>query len=255
MNFCVYWIREKSHTDLMSQGYVGVSGNVEKRFASHKGMWSGTNTHLRRAIKKYGWDNLVKSIILVAEKEYCLDIERELRPDDKIGWNLTAGGGYPPTLRGPQPQWRGRTAWNKGKTGVYSPEVISAMRERMLGKEPGNKGVPMTAEQRAKVSAAQKGKISPLRNTKRPLKIVEKIAAKNRGRVQSAEERAMRSERMKGIPKSVPRSDEHKRKLGLSSKGKKWFNNGIDSVFCLPDNKPDGFVVGRITPWLIKKEK
>jgi len=85
--------------------------------------------------------------------------------------------------------------------------------------------------------------------------IVERVAAKNRGRVQSAEERAMRSKVMTGIPKSVPMSEEHKRKLGLNSKGKKWFNNGVDSVFCLPNNKPDGFVAGRIAPWLSKKEK
>lgn len=85
--------------------------------------------------------------------------------------------------------------------------------------------------------------------------IVERIAQKNRGRVQSAEERAMRSSRLKGIKKSVPMSDEHKRKLGLNSKGKKWFNNGVESVFCLPDNKPAGFVVGRIAPWLSKKER
>lgn len=83
--------------------------------------------------------------------------------------------------------------------------------------------------------------------------VVERIATKNRGRVQSAEERAMRSERMKGIPKSVPMSDEHKCKLGLNNKGKKWFNNGVESSFCLPDNKPVGFVAGRIAPWLSKK--
>ena len=85
--------------------------------------------------------------------------------------------------------------------------------------------------------------------------VVERIAEKNRGRVQSVEERSMRSERMTGIPKSVPMSDEHKRKIGLNSKGKKWFNNGVESVFCLPDNKPNEFVAGRIAPWLSKKEK
>jgi len=255
MTFCVYWIREQSHTDIMTQGYVGVSGNAEKRFASHKGMWSGTNAHLQRAIKKYGWDNLVKSIILIAEKEYCLDVEQKLRPAEKIGWNLTVGGGYPPILHGSQPQWRGRQAWNKGKTGVYKPETLAVMREKRLGKEPGNKGVPMTEDQRAKISESKKGKASPHRGVKRSPKAIEKTAAKNRGRIQSVEERTMRSERMKGVPKSVPMSKEHKRKLGLNSKGKKWFNNGIDSVFCLPDNKPDGFVAGRIASWLSKKEK
>jgi len=85
--------------------------------------------------------------------------------------------------------------------------------------------------------------------------IVERVASKNRGRVQSAEERAMRSKRMTGVPKSAPMSEDHKRKIGFNNKGKKWFNNGVESVFCLPENKPHGFVAGRIAPWLSKKEK
>lgn len=245
MNFCVYWIREQSHTDLMTQGYIGVSGNVEQRFASHKGMWSGTNTHLRRAIKKYGWDNLIKSVLLIAEKDYCLDIERKLRPADKIGWNLTVGGGFPPIITGPRPELRGRPSWNAGKTGVFSPEVIERMRQKAKGRVPRNKGIPLTDEQKAKLSKALKGRVGTRLGVTVPTEIVEKIAAKNRGRVQSAEERAMRSERMKGIPKSVPMSDDHRRKLGLNSKGKRWYNNGQNIVFCLEGMQPEGYTLGR----------
>ena len=72
MSFVVYWIREASHTDMMSQGYIGVSGNVKQRFASHMGMENGTNAHLRHAIEKHGWDNMVKSVLLMAGKDYCI---------------------------------------------------------------------------------------------------------------------------------------------------------------------------------------
>lgn len=89
---------------------------------------------------------------------------------------------------------------------------------------------------------------------KMPREIVERINAKNRGRVQSAEERAMRSSVLRGIKKTVPRSEEHKQKLGALAKGKRWYNDGSKSVFCFADKKPEGFVVGRIAPWLNGKE-
>jgi hypothetical protein len=253
MSHCVYWIREQSHTDLMSQGYVGVSGNLRKRFGSHGGMHSGTNNYLRNAIKKYGWDNLVKSVLILADKDYCLDIERKLRPADKIGWNLVMGGGHPPIIRGPRPNLRGRAAWNKGKTGLYSPETLAKMREARLGKPPGNKGVPLTAEQRTKVSKALTGRVGSRKGVKLSPETIEKTASKNRGRVQSVEERAMRSQRLKGIKKSVPMSDEHRRKLGLNAKGKKWYNNGTNIAFCLEGQQPDGYVLGRLSTKLVKE--
>jgi len=255
MTFCVYWIREQSHNDPMTQGYIGVSGNVEKRLASHKGMFSGTNNHLKHAIKKHGWDNLVKSILLIGEKDYCLSIENKLRPSEKIGWNLAVGGGYPPVIRGERPELRGRTSWHKGRTGVYSQETLDKMRQKALGRVPGNKGVPLTEEQKAKLSKALKGRPSPRLGVKLPEELVERIAAKNRGRKQSDEERLMRSKALTGVKKSVPRSDEHKRKLGLNSKGKRWYNNGENVVFCLEGDQPEGYVLGRKSNKLVSERK
>jgi hypothetical protein len=94
----VYWIRNASHTDIFSQGYVGVSSNVVKRWNSHKN--SPTNYHFSNAINMYGWDNLVKEVVLLANKDYCLNVETKLRPNDKIGWNVVAGGGLPPSSKG-----------------------------------------------------------------------------------------------------------------------------------------------------------
>jgi len=74
--------------------------------------------------------------------------------------------------------------------------------------------------------------------------VVERIREKNRGRVQSAEERAIRSAALKGIPKA-PFSDEHRAKLGLIAKGKRWYNNGQNIVFCLEGMQPEGYILGR----------
>lgn len=82
---------------------------------------------------------------------------------------------------------------------------------------------------------------------------IAKIAAKNRGRVQSAEERAKRSMLSKGT-KKPPFSEEHKKKLGLLAKGKRWYNNGKNIVFCFEGRQPSGYVHGRKNRKLVKEK-
>lgn len=94
----LYWIRHKDHTDIFSQGYVGVSKNAETRFNQHYS--NPVNKHLGFAIKKYGWNNLIKQVILISDDNYCLNIEKKLRPKENIGWNITIGGGLPPSALG-----------------------------------------------------------------------------------------------------------------------------------------------------------
>ena len=107
----VYWIRCADHTDMTSQGYVGVSIDAERRWLQHKR--PRQNPHLKFAVQKYGWDNLVKTQLLISTEEYCLEIERKLRPDNNIGWNITAGGGKPPVAYGNKSRV-GKSSWNKG---------------------------------------------------------------------------------------------------------------------------------------------
>jgi hypothetical protein len=251
MTYCVYWIREKSHTDLTSQGYIGVSGNVKERFASHKGMWSGTNNHLRNAIKKYGWDNLEKSVLLIAEKDYCLEIEKKLRPADKIGWNLVVGGGHPPVLIGPRPELRGKQAWNKGMVGCVSDETREKMRLARIGKSPANKGVPLAQERIEQLRQINLGNTYRL-GAKMPPHVVEQNRLRNIGKHHSEETKAKMSAAHMGKAKP-PRTDEHKRKIGLNAKGKKWYNNGINVVFCFDGLQPEGYVLGRKCHTLVKE--
>lgn len=84
--------------------------------------------------------------------------------------------------------------------------------------------------------------------------IVERIREKNTGRQQPPEERAMRSKALTGVKKTKPRTEEHRFKLGISARGKGWYNDGSVSVFCLPEHKPDGFTAGRLMPWMRKQE-
>jgi len=94
MSSVVYWLRHPDHTDMFTQGYIGVSSDHNSRWLYHKN--HPKNAHLKHAIQKYGWDNLVKEVILMADKAYCLMIEAKIRAEDKIGWNIVKGGGMPP---------------------------------------------------------------------------------------------------------------------------------------------------------------
>jgi hypothetical protein len=124
MSSVVYWIRHEDHTDMFTQGYIGVSSQVEKRWEYHKK--HGENAHLRNAINLYGWDKLVKQVLLISDLAYCLMIEAKLRSEDKIGWNVVKGGGKPPvatkgykrskeTLLKMSLIRKGKAPWNKGK--------------------------------------------------------------------------------------------------------------------------------------------
>jgi hypothetical protein len=146
----VYWIRAPHHSNMTLEGYVGVSKNAKKRWlyghnwAHRKGRHD--NPRLANAISKYGWDNLIKTVLVVADENYCYDLERKLRPEDSIGWNLVTGGGKPPITK---PRGENYISPLKGKA-----------RETpwMVGRIPSNKGVPASEELRKKLSEAGKGK-------------------------------------------------------------------------------------------------
>jgi hypothetical protein len=136
MTTSVYWIHHPDHTDMFSQGYIGVSKNAERRWEEH--LKKSENRHFRFAINKYGWDNLVKEQILIAEEDYCLDIERKLRPAVDIGWNIAIGGGKPPVAYGNKTRL-GVPSWNKGLP--WSDEAKKKLSEAHLGQVSWNKGL------------------------------------------------------------------------------------------------------------------
>lgn len=117
-------------------------------------------------------------------------------------------------------------AWNKGRIGVYSEEVI----ERM--KEAANKRAPISEETRRRMSESQKGKklseetkqkISEHNPMKNP-EIVKKVVEKNTGQKRTEEQRKNISKSLKGKPghtpwnKGVLMSDDIKKKISTSVK-------------------------------------
>lgn len=55
-----------------------------------------------------------------------------------------------------------RPGWNKGMVGIYSQETLEKNRKAHLGKSPKNKGIPMSEEQKKKLSLAHTGRSGAL---------------------------------------------------------------------------------------------
>lgn len=125
----VYWIHHKDHSDIFSQGYVGVTKRYERRMWEHKNLTQ--NYHFKKAIEKYGWDNLIKEKIVIGDEDYCLEIEAKLRPEKQIGWNIVNGGGLPPKLYGNKHNI-GKTPWNKGKKGIVKSKYKNIPRSQEM---------------------------------------------------------------------------------------------------------------------------
>jgi len=88
----LYWIRLATHSDMSTEGYIGVSFNFKQRMNEHFKFTSKLNSHFGNAISKYGWDNLIKEIIFEGSSEECYAKEKELRSKFQIGWNEAIGG-------------------------------------------------------------------------------------------------------------------------------------------------------------------
>ena len=93
MDTNLYWIHLPEHTNIETDGYVGVTRFPSRRFRVHKN--STENIHLRRAFEKYG-NNIIFEIIYTGSEDICYYKEKELRPKIDIGWNQAIGGGKPP---------------------------------------------------------------------------------------------------------------------------------------------------------------
>lgn len=158
----IYWIRLPEHKDFLSEGYIGISNNVNYRLKQHKNY--ATNAHLANAIKKYGWDNLIKEVVLIANESYCLMMEKIIRAKENIGWNIAIGGGKPPAHKGGVPlSQETKDKISKAKTGVkLTGDNLKRARQQIV--ESGKKtrfvkGMKMSKEMKNKSAKARIGRI------------------------------------------------------------------------------------------------
>lgn len=90
----VYWARLDSHTDMTTQGYIGITKQpLRLRVSGH--LYTASQEDIQyvfaRAIRKYG-SKIEYNTIAVLSYEEASALEKRLRPHDFIGWNTVQGG-------------------------------------------------------------------------------------------------------------------------------------------------------------------
>lgn len=94
MQASIYWIRTKEHSDMYSEGYIGVTRNLNRRIKTHKHL-AENNAHVNEKLKEslvLFKDSILIDVIFSGEEQECYDKEFELRPRKNIGWNIDIGG-------------------------------------------------------------------------------------------------------------------------------------------------------------------
>ena len=128
--------------------YIGVAKNPEGRFKEHSRPKEKHVSYINRAINLHGRDNFEFKVLLVAGREYCLDMEAKLVDAYNclvpIGYNMCAGG-------------RGRIQFHKGvnhpQYGKRPPqEAIEKMRKSLTGR----KQAPMPEHAKKAISESVK---------------------------------------------------------------------------------------------------
>lgn len=165
----VYWIHLPEHTDMFSEGYIGMTRKTAgERFYSHKSLAKRgkINIPILNAIRKYG-DTLIVETLVICTPEYAVWLENKLRPDKGIGWNLAAGGEFPSVNR--VVTEAARLNQSKAQLGRKHPEEVKkkigeANSRRVWTEESKAKasksktGTTMSPEARAKISLAGMGR-------------------------------------------------------------------------------------------------
>ena len=154
MHFTIYLL-----TSPNGKHYVGqTSQPIDERWKNGKGYKSCTA--LNRAIQKYGWENFKHEILAECDNQDEADYleQKFILEYDCIvpnGYNIDYGGNANKVMG---EETKGKTPWNKGKTGVYTDETRANMSAGMKGRPSPRKGVTLSEETKKKISEAKAGK-------------------------------------------------------------------------------------------------
>lgn len=169
--YLVYWYHLAEHTDVYSQGYVGVTCQNDIRKRCHIAGRPGGSKILHRAYKKYGEENIIQDILYITDdKEYAYAIENILRPHPRIGWNIATGGGLPPDTTGrvDSPEVRAKRAKSvrRAKAGKSCPNKFKGMTGRYTEEQRKaigdvHRGKTISEEHRQAISEKLSGGNSP----------------------------------------------------------------------------------------------
>lgn len=194
MAYIIYWARLKAHDDPYSEGYVGLTANgLDVRKKSHYKTAKSSrkrNVHFHNALLKYGSRVIWEILHLDLTEQEAFDLEGIYREDINVGWNTDRGG-----VKAVSSEWyeneansemhsqataiatrqrihevdspearaaRARKVWldedyRKSREGMFAGELNPQYGK--FGENHPAHGHTKTPEGRAAISAAQKGKI------------------------------------------------------------------------------------------------
>lgn len=148
----VYWIRGIEHTDINTEGYVGISNQPFRRLKAHTTDTALVGSRLvRERVNQQGIHSIEHSVI--AE---CVDLtqaqvlEATLRPVANIGWNIKKGGGT-------SPDCSGRTHTPETKEKIRQSNLITKGSRTYVSPFKGMTD-RFSEDTKAKIGAAQRGK-------------------------------------------------------------------------------------------------
>lgn len=93
----LYWIRRASHTEISTEGYVGISSSPNKRINQHNACLSSLSKardqgYSSEFIKAYHEEDLFFEIVNCGTMASIQNQEYLLRPAERVGWNVAIGG-------------------------------------------------------------------------------------------------------------------------------------------------------------------
>lgn len=95
----VYWLHLDNHSDPSKEGYIGITKKkVTARFREHVSRSKSLKTHIAKAFSKYGVDNIKLTVLCITDKEHARYMEKKLRPEPFMGWNMSIGGMTSPEI-------------------------------------------------------------------------------------------------------------------------------------------------------------
>ena len=147
------------------KSYIGVTKQgLRRREMQHRqAAERGGKWRLHRAIKKYGQDKFVFEVIADFDGDYDLALVYEVEAIAKYKpeYNMSAGG--------------------EGKAGPLRPESLISFRAKRAGVPSYRKGIPLSEEHKARLSAANKGQVPWSKGKKMPEAQKQRLREANLG--------------------------------------------------------------------------
>ncbi len=133
----VYWIHKPEEVDMFTQGYVGVSGNFAKRLEAHKA--GNGNKNVYEAFQTQL--NIVIETVFEGSEEECYNYEKQLRPQSSLGWNISEGGGKPPSSKGNKARAKKASESLKGRKITWGAKISAGRKGKSNSPEAIARGV------------------------------------------------------------------------------------------------------------------